>query len=74
MKTYACSIGRRSDYPHPAPDRTAYRVGRDLGDDDYYQVWPNRASMARSIRMQQRREAQRADWKPMVALGLSEGY
>jgi len=73
MKRYTCPPGRRSDYPHPAPERTAYRVISGLADD-CYQVWPNRASMARSVRMQQSRAAHRGDWVAMVKLSDTEGY
>jgi hypothetical protein len=34
--------------------------------------WPNRASLARAIRMEQRGGKQRR--RPVVALGLGEGY
>ncbi len=74
MKTYSCPLGRRADYPHPAPERTAYRVSPTLGVDDYYQVWSNRAAMARSIRMQERREPRSSDWRPMIKLSDGEGY
>ena len=74
MKTYSCPMGRRADYPHPAPERTAYRVSAHLGTDDFYQVWSNRAAMAWSIRMQQRREPRTGDWCPMVKLRETEGY
>ena len=74
MKRYTCPLGRRGDYPHPAPDRTAYRQGTGMFADDVYQVWPNRASMARSIRMQQKRASRPDDWHAMVPLSLGEGY
>lgn len=75
MKTYSLPMGRRQDYNHPAPDRTAYRVSSSIGVDDYYQVWPNRASMARSIRMQESGATIPSRlWRPMIALGVSEGY
>lgn len=76
MKHYTCPLGRRNDYPHPAPERTAYRVSATLGVDDYYQVWPNRASMARSIRMQERSGDVPLSrrWHPMVKLHDTEGF
>lgn len=74
MKRYTCPLGRRADYPHPAPERTAYRRGTGMFADDVYQVWPNRASMAKSIRMQQRRAPRFDDWHPMVKLTDGEGY
>ena len=74
MKTYSCPLGRRADYPHPAPDRTAYRASARLGVDDYYQVWPSRGAMARTIRLQQKRAPALSDWRPMVKLTDTEGF
>lgn len=74
MKKYSMPLGRTYDYPHPAPDRTAFRDGADVFADRTFQVWPNRASMAKSIRMQQRRAHQSTDWHPLVKLGETEGY
>ena len=42
--------------------------------DVTYQVWPNRASMARTIRMQERREHRQDDWRACVKLSAGEGY
>ena len=59
----------------PNPDRTAYRLGRSLDFDYYFQVWPNRQSMARSIRMQQSRPSNPAlDWIAVIKLSDGEGY
>jgi hypothetical protein len=56
-------------------ERTAFRNSPGfLNFDIYLQVWPNRASMARSIRMQEKREHQNLDWSAVVPLGLGEGY
>lgn len=75
MKTYSVAMGRRNEYPHPAPDRTAYRVSHILGVDDFYQVWSNRKAMARSIRMQQKAGIQGSRvWHPMIPLTDGEGY
>ncbi len=74
MKTYSVPLGRRADYPHPAPERTASRMCARLGDDDVYQVWPSRKAMARSVRMQQQRAPHPSDWRPMVKLSDGEGY
>jgi hypothetical protein len=64
--------------PDLAPDvatRTACRDCRGaLNFDREYQTWPNRASMARSVRMQQRGEPSRYHWRPVVALQTTEGY
>lgn len=71
MKTYTLSAGQSIGYQHPAPERTALKV---VSWDYRYQVWPNRESMARSIRMQQKREHRQGDWKPLVKLSDGEGY
>jgi hypothetical protein len=59
---------------HEHPERTAYRHGSGMNFDVYFQVWPNRASMAKSIRMQQRREPRQGDWKAVIPLKDGEGY
>ena len=75
MKTYSCPMGRRGDYPHPAPERTAFRVSACVNVDDFYQVWSNRAAMARSIRMQESAGvASSRLWRPMIPLKTAEGY
>ena len=71
MKTYTLSVGQSVGYQHPAPERTAVKPS---GWDNRYQVWPNRESMARSIRMQQKRAPHSSDWKPLVKLTDGEGY
>lgn len=42
--------------------------------DVTFQTWPNRASMAKSIRMQQQREYRNDDWRALVPLTDIEGY
>ncbi len=74
MKTYSVPLGRRGDYPHPAPERTAIRSSPTIWVDDFYQVWPNRESMARSIRMQERGPWNIRHWKAMIPLKDGEGY
>lgn len=56
------------------PERTARKEGSGMNFDVTFQVWPNRASMAKSIRMQQKREAHSTDWRPIVKLTDGEGY
>jgi len=56
-------------------ERTAYRQCRGHLNFDYYlQVWPNRPSMAKSIRMQGKRQQTNFDWIPVVPLKDNEGY
>ena len=74
MKHYSLSLGQSIGYVHPYPERTAYRNGRDIFADRYYQVWTNRAAMAQSIRMQQRRASESTDWHAVVKLTDGEGY
>lgn len=74
MKTYRLCLGQQIGYAHPAPDRTAKRQGTGMFAEDVFQVWPNRASMAKSVRMQQRRASRPDDWRPLVPLTDGEGY
>lgn len=56
------------------PERWAYKSGPGAFADYTLQQWPNRASMARTIRMQER-GAPRADrWRAVVKLETAEGY
>ena len=74
MKKYSLPAGRAQDYPHPAPERTAQKAARGIFDEDIYQVWSNRAAMAKSVRMQERRAPRFDDWRPLVPLEIPEGY
>lgn len=70
MKRY--KILRLHEHVPEHPERTAYR---DTGFFNFEaQVWPNRESMARSIRMQEKRERRPTDWRPFVKLRDGEGY
>jgi hypothetical protein len=62
--------------PHPHPERTAGRRASSdpMNFDVIYQVWSNRAAMAHTIRMQQKRESRPDDWRPVVPLKVGEGY
>lgn len=76
MKRYSMPLGRTLDYKHPHPDRTAQRAGVNWDSDVEFQVWPNRQSMARSIRMQERspHNGLGGKWKALVPLTTGEGY
>ena len=74
LKRYVLALGQSVGYVHPHPERTAYRAGAGVFADNTYQVWPNRSSMARSVRMQQERERRTGDWTPLVKLTDGEGY
>lgn len=74
MKKYRMPFGRTLGYVHTHPERTARSAGRSWDSETTFQVWPNRASMARSIRMQQSREPRPDDWKALVPLKDTEGF
>ena len=77
MKKYKLSFGQHaSGYDHPHPERTAYRTigSNPMNGDLYFQVWSNRKALAKSIRMQQKRERRSGDWTPLVKLTDTEGY
>lgn len=71
MKTYTLAMSAAQSHQHSAPERTARKV---VGWDYVYQVWPSRESMAKSIRMQQRRSPHPSDWNALIALTDGEGY
>mgnify|MGYP001577335467 CR=1 FL=1 len=74
MKKYYSSFGRQGELVHPAPERTGVRTLPGIFGDLEFQVWPNRKALARSIRMQQRRESRPGDWHAVVRLTDGEGY
>jgi hypothetical protein len=75
MRKYTLSGADSFTHVPEHPERTAHKAAYGhLNFDRVYQVWPNRASLARTIRMQERREPRQDDWRPCVKLGLSEGY
>lgn len=74
MKKYQAPLGRCHELKHEHPERTAQQTLPGLWGDVQFQVWPNRASMAKSIRMQQKRAAKHGDWTPLIPLTDGEGY
>jgi hypothetical protein len=74
MKTYRMSWAAAQEHKPDHPERTARREGHCLDFDITFQVWPNRASMVRTIRMQQQREPHPTDWRACVPLRETEGY
>lgn len=72
MKRYVMSFAASIEHVPVALERTAKRQLQSF--DVEYQVWPNRASMAKTIRMQERREHRSGDWKACQALSMGEGY
>ena len=74
MKKYKLFGGQADTHTPDHPERTASKQGHGLDFDVRYQVWPNRPSMARSIRMQEKRERRQDDWTACVPLSTIEGY
>lgn len=74
MKTYRLSFADTLGHKPEHADRTACKSGTGMDMDCYYQVWPSRVAMARSIRMQQKRSPKGADWRACVKLTDGEGY
>ena len=73
MKKQFVPFGRLADMEVKHPERTAMRAGNAIFDDWEVQTWPNRASMAKSIRIQESAGSARK-WKPCVPLSPGEGY
>lgn len=65
MKTYKVNFMEIATYPHANPERTGYRLAtRDIFCSDLIcKVWPNRASLKKTIDMQERREHDTLDWR-----------
>lgn len=74
MKTERMSFAASLTYKPPHPERTARKSGHGLDFDVTFKEWPARAAMARTIRMQERREPRNGDWRPCVSLTDNEGY
>jgi hypothetical protein len=78
MRRVTMSFGAAMTYTPAHPERTArrsVRLGRDpVACDVEFQTWTNREAMARSIRMQQKREHRNGDWTACIKLTDGEGY
>ena len=72
MKTYVMSFADSVKHIPEHKDRTAYQRYGDW--DVRFQTWPNRAAMAKSIRMQQSRSHKYNDWIACIKLEDGEGY
>lgn len=73
MKRYTMSWAAAQEHKPEHPERTARRSGTGMDFDVTFQVWPNRPSMAKTIRLQEQREHRHTDWSPCVKLSPSEG-
>ena len=71
MKHYTLTLGQSIGYRHEHPERTA---SRESGWDRYYQVWPNRASMAKTIRLQEKGVNFYKAYKAVIPLTPGEGH
>lgn len=71
MKRYAMSFGAALEHKPEHPERTARKQS---GWDVAFQVWPNRRSMAVSIRMQERGAPRSDHWRACVPLTPGEGF
>ena len=74
MKTYRMSWAAAQNHVPEHPERTARREGSGLDFDVTFQVWPNRASLVRTIRMQQKCVPHFTDWRACVPLQETEDY
>lgn len=74
MKTYTLTFAQSVGFTHPHPERTARQAHGGFNLDFTFKVWPSRAALAKSIRMQQMREAHFNDWQPIIPLSAGEGY
>ena len=74
MKKYTMPFAAASEHKPEHPDRTARKSAEGhLNFDVVFQVWPNRASLAKTVRIQQKAGASNT-WRPCVALRETEGY
>lgn len=74
LPTVRMSFAASLEYKPPHPDRTARKSLHGLGADTMFKQWPSRGAMARTIRMQEKRESRNDDWRPCVRLTDTEGY
>ena len=74
MKTVRMSFAASLEYQPPHPERTARKRGTGMDFDVTFKEWPARGPMARSIRMQEKREQRNGDWRACVKLKDNEGY
>ena len=75
MLPYILSTADAATHVPMHPERTARRDHTATLDFNVtFREWPNRASMAHSIRMQQKRGSRRDDWRAVVPLRETEGY
>jgi hypothetical protein len=74
MTRYTMSFAASLEHKPVHPERTARKSGTGMNFDITFQVWPNRPSLARTIRMQERGEHRGDHWRACVPLSQTEGY
>ena len=75
MRRYTLTAAQAIEHAPEHPERTARRHAEGfLNFDVTFQVWPNRPSLARTVRMQQAGERRADDWHPVIPLRETEGY
>lgn len=75
MKHYTLSGAASFSHVPEHPERTARRsASGHFNFDVIYQVWPNRPSLAKTIRLQEKREPRQTDWRACVKLSDGEGF
>jgi hypothetical protein len=72
--TYSMPLGHTIGFVHKHPERTASRQGPRWDSDIQFRVWPNRAALAKYLRWQENFPHEPDFWRPVVALGTTEGY
>lgn len=63
MKRYRLSFAESAKHLPTHPERTAYRSGTGTDFDVYYQEWPSREAMLKSIQMQGRGPTRATHWR-----------
>ncbi len=74
MKRYTLSFAAAITHTPKHPERTASKSGTGANFDVTFQVWPNRTSMVRSIRMQEHSVPRLDHWRAYQPLTVTEGY
>lgn len=70
MKKFCAPFGRiQEEIDRLTPDqreRAARRAGAGMFADDCVQIWPNRASMLKTVDIQRRSPPRSDHWRPLV--------
>lgn len=75
MRRYTLSFADSVKHTPAFPERTAKRnAGTGMNFDVVFQVWTNRAAMAKSIRIQEQGPPDHYNWTACVKLNNTEGF